>query len=263
MEIKIRSKRGTDIPLSVFESENGNGLLLFAHSFKSDRSENGRFDKTAKLLNEYGWNAVSLDFPGNGESEEVFSVYSLRNCLDDMESAYAYMKETYPLDETKLALLGYSMGGRLISLFFEKHHEFNNLVFWAACNESYTWNDRFLEQDLLQLKKDCQGSGYCDFYDIFDDIYERMSEDFIDDLVEQDALEPLHPFSGRALIIQGDADSTIDPDNAELIYDSLKFAETRRICWIHDADHGFGLWDGRREDSDRLIAETVRFLKEA
>ena len=159
MEIKIRSKRGTDIPLSVFESENGNGLLLFAHSFKSDRSENGRFDKTAKLLNEYGWNAVSLDFPGNGESEEAFSVYSLRNCLDDMENAYAYMKETYPLDETKLALLGYSMGGRLISLFFEKHHEFNNLVFWAACNESYTWNDRFLEQDLLQLKKDCQGSG--------------------------------------------------------------------------------------------------------
>ncbi len=259
MEISIRSKRDTDIPASVYEG-NGSGLLLLAHSFKSDRFENGRFDAVAERMRRCGWNVVSLDFPGNGESREPFLDYTLKNCLDDMESAYSYMKEQYPVDENKVALLGYSMGGRLISLFLDSHPEINELVFWAACVQPYSMNDRFLEQELSKLKKDCKGKGYCDFHDIYEDVHERMSETLIDDLTGRNALKPLESFEGRALIIQGDKDATIDIKNADLIFDHLKRAKQRKLFWMEGADHGFGLWDSRAEDSERLVETTCAFL---
>lgn len=261
MEIKVRSKRDTGIPVSIFESDHGNGLLLMAHSFKSDRSENKRFDEVAENLRRYGYHTVSFDFPGNGESEEDFLNYSLRNCLDDMESVYEYMKNHYSLDRKKLALLGYSMGGRLISLFYGRHPEFNELVFWAACNQDYGLEDRFLEQDLSELKKQCDEKGYCDFYDIFEESYSKMSAQFVYDMISLDALSPLDDFKGRALIVQGKKDTTIDIDNAQMIYDHLSKANERSLLMIPGADHGFGLWDDRPQDSEVLVSETVSFLK--
>ena len=260
MEIKIRSKRGFDIPASVFESD-GKGLLLMAHSFKSDRFENGRFDSVGEKLKRYGFNVVSLDFPGNGESILPFSSYSLRNCLDDMDSVYEYMKDQYPIDGKRMALLGYSMGGRLISLFLKRHPEFNELVFWAACVEPYSLDDRFLGQDLAVLKEECERKGYCDFYDVYEDVHETMSEDLIDDLTGMDALSALNDFEGRALIVQGDRDTTIDACNADLICQNLKCAEEKKLFVMKGADHGFGLWDGRHQDSEILVEETVSFLK--
>ena len=89
-----------------------------------------------------------------------------------------------------------------------------------------------------------------------------MGEGFIDDLIQRDALKPLNGFSGRALIVQGDADTTIDLKNADLILENLKQAKQKKLLIMKGADHGFGLWDSRPEDSEKLVDETVGFLSE-
>ena len=260
--IVLESKRNTNINASVFETAGKSPLLIFAHSFKSDMFEDGRFLEVGEFLQQNNICSITLDFPGNGSSLEGFEYYSLDNCLDDMEVCYQYMLENYDIDKSSLSLLGYSMGGRLISLFYDRHPEFNNLVFWAACNNPYTINDRFLEQDLLILKKQADEQGACDFYDIFSKETGKMSGQFINNLIEYDALSCLSSFKGNALIIQGDNDTTIAYDNCTNIYQNLCSTNNKKLIIIKGADHGFGLWDNRKQDNDRLLTETEQFMLE-
>ncbi|MBQ6559759.1 MAG: alpha/beta fold hydrolase [Erysipelotrichaceae bacterium] len=257
--IFIPSKRGTLIPADIAAAESKGGLLILAHGFKAERKEDERFTAVAEQMAEQGFHAISMDFPGCGESEEPFIAYSLDHCLDDLESCFLYMKEHYETDE-RLYLLGYSMGGRLISLFLRKHPEAKKLVFWAACNRSFDLDDLFLEQSFRILKEQCDREGSCDFYDIYTQETDRMSSAFVNNMLEYDALSPLEHFKGDALIIQGDQDRTIEVENAQWIYDHLKEASYKELHCIQGADHGFGLWDGRTQDSEELVRTTVSFL---
>ena len=261
-KIFVESKRNTHIPALVFEPEHCEGLLLLAHSFRSGKEEDGRFIEVGRRLAERGWFCIAPDFPGNGESEEPFSSYSLRSSLDDLESCYAYAERNHDFDRRKLALLGYSMGGRIIAMFLRSHPECKSLVFWAAANEDYDEGDLFLEQDLAKLLEEADEKGNCAFYDIFLKETVTIGRDLVEDLLQSDALTPLESFEGRALIIQGEKDTTIKVSNAKTIYDHLSHAKERRLLYFSEADHGFGLWDEREEDSLRLIEETVNFLSE-
>lgn len=261
-KVFIESRRDTRIPALVFEPDRCQGLILLAHSYRSEKEEDGRFTAVGEQMKKKGWLCIAPDFPGNGESEEPFSRYSLRTSLDDLESCYVYACSNYDFDRKRLVLLGYSMGGRIIAMFLEKHPECEALVFWAAANEDYKEGDLFLEQDLAKLRDSADEDGCIGFYDIFMQETVTVGRDLIDDLLESDALTPLEHFRGRALIIQGEKDTTINPGDAKLIYDHLFEAKERRLLYFSDADHGFGLWDDRKEDNLRLIEETVNFLSE-
>ena len=258
--VSILSQRGTSIPADIVSADGQGGLLMLAHGFKAERTEDGRFTAVAQEMAKEGFHSIQMDFPGCGNSKEPFLAYSLKHCLEDMESCYAYMKEHYPLNG-HLYLLGYSMGGRLISLFLKKHPEVQKLVFWAACNRAFGLDDFFLEQSFRKLKEQCDREGSCDFYDIFIQETDKMSSTFVNDMLEMDALSPLESFTGDALIIQGDHDRTIEIENAQWIYGHLKNASCRKLHYIHDADHGFGIWDGRTQDSEELVQTTISFLK--
>lgn len=259
-EIFITSKRGTVIPVSLYEPEQIKGVLLMAHSFRSQKEEDGRYTFIGEELSKNSILCIAPDFPGNGVSEEPFEAYSLTSCLDDLESCYDFVKENYVFDEKRLSLLGYSMGGRIISLFYDKHKEFSKLLFWASVLRNYSEADVFLKQDLGALKKECEEKGYCDFFDIFDEVYIRMSKQFVFDLLQKDALSPLKDFKGEALILQGDRDITIEVENGQLIYDALEATDRKKLVMMHGADHGFGLWDGRKEDNEKLLKRSIDFL---
>ena len=258
--IWVPSKRGIDIPADIYEAKGKCGLALLAHSFRSDRKEDGRYVKIGETLSENGILCLAMDFAGNGESKQPFEKYSLTSALADLEDCLGYAKANYDIDESRMYLLGYSMGGRIISLFLKRHPEFAKAVFWAAGIEPYGNGKLFLKQDLNKLKEECRAKGTCQFYDIFDEVYITMGEEFIDDLLELDVLEPLKKYCGEALIIQGEKDITIDPDNAKLLDASLCSAQYKKLLYLKDADHGFGLWDGRREDNEALLRETLAFL---
>ncbi len=261
-EIFIRSKRGSEIPVSVYEPEAVKGVLLMAHSFRSQKEEDGRYTYVGNELSKKGILCIAPDFPGNGISKEPFEAYSLTSCIDDLESCYDFIRKEYVFEEENLSLLGYSMGGRIISLFLKRHREFTKLLFWASVLRKYTEEDFFLEQDLGVLKKECEEKGYCDFYDIFSDETIRMSKQFIFDLLYEDAISPLYDFGGEALILQGEKDSTIEVENGQYIYDALKGTDKKSLVLMKDADHGFGLWDGRKEDNEELLKRSIDFLSE-
>ncbi|MBQ4253295.1 MAG: alpha/beta fold hydrolase [Erysipelotrichaceae bacterium] len=260
-EVRIESGRNALIPATVFEANGKGGLLIMAHSFKSERSEDGRFSALAEILSDSGWYCIAPDFAGGGESDEQLSAFSLSSGCNDLEACYNYMLASYPIDQSRLALLGYSLGGRIISLFYGRHPEFGTLIFWASCNRPYSADEQFLQQNFSELLKQCDENGYCRFYDIYNDQYDQLSSQFIHQLLELDALKPLESFRGRALIIQGEKDQTIEPENARLIYEHLNGAAERKLHWMPFSDHGFGIFDGRMQDSSEIVSITASFLE--
>ena len=89
-------------------------LVVMCHGFTGNRNGDGHFQPLADTLAASGIASIRVDFPGNGESEELFTAYTLKNMYDDIESAIEYMKGAYPI--STIGLVGHSMGGRVVSL---------------------------------------------------------------------------------------------------------------------------------------------------
>lgn len=259
----IKSIRNTDIPVSIVDAEVDNaGLVIFAHGFKADRHEGGRFTRLANMLSKIGISSIRLGFPGCDESKEEFYYYTLTNCLNDLQTCYDYMKTNYSINENKMGLVGYSMGGRLVSLFIKNHPEFKVIGLWApACLNDFI-NDDFLGCNVTQMKKQAKEKGYIDFNNIFDNTILKMNVELIHDMENLHPNDGLNSFEGRAIIIHGDKDSTVKPFVSSEVYKQLINAKDKKLVVIKDADHGFGLWDKHPEQSIQLIEETYNYFEE-
>ena len=261
----IKSKRDTNIPVTIVDSETENAsLVIFAHGFKADRHEGGRFSDVARKLAEVGINSIRMGFPGCDESKEDFINYTINNCLDDIESSYQYMLNNYSINNEHLGIVGYSMGGRLASIFVNKHPEFKTLGLWtgAVYKDFGGNNDCFLGGNVASMKKQANELGYTDFYNDFDNTNIKLSKALIDEMELYNPLEYLNSFEGSAIVCHGDNDFTVVLDTAYLAINNLTKAKNKKLVIINGANHGFGLWDDHMEQSYELVDETTKFIKE-
>ena len=82
-EVYLDSKRNSKIHAYINTTSNKGGLLVFAHSFKGEASEDNRFTNLANSLADSGINSIRMEFPGSINSFEDDKNYSIENCLDD------------------------------------------------------------------------------------------------------------------------------------------------------------------------------------
>ena len=263
--IEINSKRNTKIPVTIVESGKENApLILLVHGFKADRHEGGRYSEVANNLAKIGVNSIRMGFPGCDESKEDFINYTLNNCLDDMESCYKYMLDNYSTDTNHLGMIGYSMGGRLTSIFINKHPEFKTIGLWAGAvyKDFGGDNKSFIGGDLEPMRKQANELGYCDFFNTFDNTNIRINKALIDEMELYNPLDGLNGYEGNAIVCHGDKDITVSLDTAYLAIDNLKNVKNKKLVVIKNANHGFGLWDNHMEQSKELVDETTNFFKE-
>lgn len=263
IENRIQSKRDTKIPVTIVEADLPSKLLLFVHGFKAGRTEDGRFLTVATELSKQGVCSIMMGFPGCDESDEDFINYSLRNCIDDIDASYDYMMEHYDLDRNSVGMIGYSMGGRLTSLYIAEHPEISCIGLWAAAVEDGFGDEGiFLGEDVETMKKEAKEKGFCNFHNLFDDTWIRLSRELIEDMEEKKPSVGLKNYKGAAILVHGDEDSTVPYRIAELGYVSLKEAKERKLYCVKGADHGFGAWNDRPDLSKQLTENTVSFFKE-
>lgn len=263
--ILVDSKRETKIPVTIIDSEKSNAsLVIFAHGFKAERTEGGRFLEVARNLAEIGVNSISMGFCGCDESKEDFINYTLANCLDDIESCYSYMLENYSIDSNHLGMIGYSMGGRLTSIFIKKHPEIKTIGLWAGAiyKDFGGDNSSFIGGDLKTMRKQANELGYCDFHNSFDNDDIRINKALIDEMELYNPLDGLNCFTGSVIVCHGDKDDTVVLDTAYLAIDNLINAKNKKLVVVNGANHGFGLWDNHMEQSKQLTDETTKFFKE-
>ncbi len=263
IETRIQSKRDTLIPATIVEADEASRLLICVHGFKAKRTEDGRFITVAKELAKYGISSVMMGFPGCDESKEDFISYSLRNCIDDIDACYAFMMDHYSLDRENVGMIGYSMGGRLTSLYIAEHPEITCIGLWAgAVEDGFGDEGIFLGENAEAMKKEASEKGYCIFHNQFDDTWIRLSRELIEDMEEKRPSTGLKNYEGSVLVVHGDQDDTVPYRIAKLGYAKLEKAKKKKLCCIRGADHGFGAWNGRFDLSKLLTDETVSFFRE-
>ncbi|SRR6056297_672065 len=108
-------------------------IIIMSHGFTKDKTEGGKFLKAGQRLNNPGYNVLSFDFSGCGESPN--DSLTLEKQINDLGSAIKFVKRK---GYKKIALLGYSLGG-LVSL---KNYgpEIKTMVLWAPLTDKLKYN---------------------------------------------------------------------------------------------------------------------------
>ncbi len=263
IESSLTSKRNTQIPVTIVEAEEKKKLLLCVHGFKANRTEDGRFLTVAKKLAEKGVCSIMMGFPGCDVSKEDFINYTLENCLSDIETCEDHMRKTYGFSSDEVGMIGYSMGGRLTSLYIAKHPEVKCIGLWAAAvYDGFGKEEGFLGVSKEELFRQCEEKGYVDFHNGFDNTDIRLAKDLIEQMAKAKCSKGLQGFEGSAIVVHGDEDVTVPYDTATHAYELLTQAKDRKLCTVHEADHGFGQWNGRPELSAQLTDNTIAFFEE-
>ncbi len=263
-DLELTSLRGSRIPCTVILSEKENSpLLICAHGFKANRTEDGRFLTVGEALAKEGVSFICMGFAGCDVSKEDFYYYSLSSCLDDVETCYQYMLNNYSIDRKRIGMIGYSMGGRVCAVFSQRHPEITTIGLWAgACFKDFDNKDYFLGPKLKDIYQEITDKGYYLYDNVFDHDFIKLSKKFMDDMKNYDPEAALQAFRGRTIIVQGDIDDMVDPTISYRSYNNLEKAEKRVLHIVKGADHGFGAWNNRPDLSFELTDKTIAFFKE-
>ncbi len=266
IEETIKSKRGAQIPVTLIvpNSKKAGGLVVYVHGFKAERTEGGRFLSVAEELGTYGYYGIMMDQSGCGDSTEPFDLYCTDNSLDDIESCIEYMFANYDIDDKRLAMVGYSNGGRNTAIYVNKRdNRFKTVVLWAAAIMKSDEFKNFLidPKDGHDLYQEALEKGYGNYYNSFDDSYLHLSLDFYKGIKNYNPVDCMKEFQGNVLICHGTSDETVSVDVSRDCWDSLTTNGATELLLIENANHGFGLWDNHMEQSKILTDSTISFLK--
>lgn len=103
-QLKIR---GWFIPASRRTNPDGRFTIILAHGYTHNRAQMNDY---LKFLHQRGFNVLSFDFRGHGESEGTFTTLG-QNETKDIDGAVDWLKRNHPAEARKIGILGISMGG--------------------------------------------------------------------------------------------------------------------------------------------------------
>ena len=114
--VNIKTFRGLNLIGDLYTADSDK-IIIMSHGFNYDRHEkNNKFDKIATSLNKAGYNILTYDFSGSGESDD--SPLTISNYTDDLKSVIEFVKNK---GLKEIVLFGASLGGLISFLSYDKY----------------------------------------------------------------------------------------------------------------------------------------------
>jgi dienelactone hydrolase len=260
--------RGVSVPATLVSPVVKDGeavpLVVIAHGHGGSREEGGSFPRVAAELAALGVASIRMDFPGCGDSTESFAENNLSNMLLDLQAARVFATSQIDVDESRLGLLGYSMGGRLVALLSEIDPSYKVMATWAPAvsnGAERELNEFGGPEGYQSLKQQAQENGSV--------VYEtrwgtelELGRRWFTDMEESFPQAALAKFSGPLLVVYGDADESVPPAiSAAAATAAVNSSEVVSVV-IPTAKHGLGFYTNRPEIADQVVTATVNFLVE-
>lgn len=260
--------RDVSIPVTFVSPVSTNGdvfpLVVMVHGHGGTRHENGAFEDVAKRLAENGIASVRMDFPGCGDSTEPFTENNIGNMLADVLASRDFAIGQPGIDKQRVALFGFSLGGRLVLLLGDRNDEFKAIATWtpAASNGAGSMID-FLggEVAYANYRKRADDDGFVSFTTQWGQD-QQLGRQWFKDMENSRPLEAIAEFRGPILVLYGDRDDVVLPEVSEaVIAAAVNSREVVRHV-VEGADHGLGIFSGEDALTENAISTTVRFLSE-
>jgi len=236
-------------------AEEKSPLVLLLHGFASKKDEVGDLSKRlAQQLCEQGIGSLRIAYRGWGESKGKMTDITLATELDDIDMAYSYIENLPWVDQQRIGVVGFSMGGGLAIIDSQRNPQrYKSLVTWSSAGD--------FEKDL----KDLLGQA------IFDEAAKTgmayidlgwrqftLGKGFFESLSEYDIAAAISQYDGAYLAIAGSDDfsSAYSQD-----YVTVSQAKPKHALIIPGADHIFGVLGDDQSTAQHVIKETVTWLE--
>ena len=203
------------------------GYILALHGFCGDM-ESSVIKALAKRMTPHGFAVVAFNFPGHGTSEadEYFSLY---NCRQDMMEVIKYANNLYevfyPTD-----VFATSFGGYVTLLNNDNLPSSTALVLRAPAINMKASFEKFTDDMDAFRRNGLQEMGFDRKLNVPYSFYEELVSNDIHDKEFEAALQ------GEVLIIHGDKDDIVLPDDMQMFYWNNPMI---KLEVIEGADHRF------------------------
>lgn len=223
-------------------------IVCIFHGFTGNKMEQHFiFVKLSRMLESRGIASVRFDFNGSGESDGDFKDMTISKELEDANSILDYVKSLDFVDQSKIGIVGLSMGGAVASMLAgDRKEAIKALCLWAPAG---IMKDLMLQSQTLERTKALKEIGYTDIGGLL------LGKEFINDLNKVDIYEKAAKFDKNVLLLHGDKDASV-PIIASEKY--IEIYETRAVLHIvKGGDHTFNtkIWE------DEVLDYTIGFLE--
>ena len=246
------------------ENAESYNFVVMNHGHGGGREEGGGFARLANALAEGGYASIRMDFAGTNQSPDPFTQNVLSLMISDSNACLNYVLENYPVNEDKLAILGYSMGGRMtMAILNEKDNPYDAGIMLAGSLDTGTnmMNNFFSGKEAREnFEKEANGEkGFVEFTTQYGQV-QQLSKEWFAEMHASTPLEDIK-FSLPMLVIYGNQDTSVPPEIAKLAAEKLTAAgSTVQTLEIPEANHGYGFYSDQPEVTNALQQGVVDFL---
>ena len=211
--------------------------VVMLHGTGSEKNEaGGGYAIAAPILAGQGIATIRFDFMGNGESTADYVNYNYTSAKVDAKAAADYLTGLDAVDAAKLGVMGWSQGGTDAILAAAAYPDtFQAVVTWSGALDLST-----MFEDFDAAKKAAETDG---FFEMTFDWREplHVGAQWFQEVKDTDILKEVAKIEAPILAINGLADTTVTPDNADKIVAAAKNAKSFEYL-IENCDHTYNVF---------------------
>lgn len=255
--------RAVPATVVVPDGEGPFAAVVMNHGHGGGRQENGGFGGIASALAERGILTIRMDFPGSGDSTEPFTEGYLSNMISDSNASLQYILDNYDVDENRLGIFGYSMGGRIaMTIGAAEDNPYRAMGLLAP---SADWGQEMMvgflggQEEYDRLYAESGGdNGYAEFVTQWGQT-QQLSRTWFDEMIASKPLDLIGSYDGAMLVVTGDKDDVVRPGVAEAVVAAYPAAS---LVTVPDADHGYGFYSDQPEVTTKVQGSFAAFFGE-
>lgn len=223
--------------------------IIILHGFGGNKmGPHFMFVKFSKALAELGFASVRFDFAGSGESDGEFINMTLSGELEDAENILNYVKSLDFVDNQRIGLVGFSMGGAVASMLAGiNDNDIRALCLWSPAGNM----PEIVINDFI-------GEGYTEFlkngYHEYDGLL--IGDKFVEDLKKIDIYNTASEYSKNVLLLHGTGDEVVALKASEKYLET--YGDKAKLTVIDGADHLFSRQSWKQE----LIGHTIDYFNQ-
>lgn len=225
-------------------------IIAMAHGFTDDKvCDNRLFVRFARRASERGFAVFRFDFSGSGDSEGEFADMTVSGEIQDLECALDYLVRLPGLSDTRLYLVGYSLGGAVALSAAARDPRVKGYVGWAPVSDPEAVLRGILGEEAFTAATEgsivkCR-NGEKNFF---------LKPDFFSDLKRHAPMSDVARLAPRpVLLVQGTEDTKVLPYRTQALYAAA--GAPKALEHVEAAPHAFTFHE------EKLFDITLRSLE--
>jgi len=251
--------------LELPQGVNAPPVVLLLHGFTGSRDElktpsvkEGIFARAAEAWAAKGFASLRIDFRGGGDSDGKFEDTTLSGQIKDAMAAVDFLQSEKTVDASRLALVGWSMGGAVASAVAGRStHPIRGVALWTPLTNPPMSFSAFLGADYMAAGLNSGDTVVTTKSPWGTEIALRAG--FFEDLFKIDPVAELARYRGPVFVAAGSNDQVIKPQPA-MSQILLTYRQGRGELWVRSMDHSFNAFQ-TSDTVDELIAATLTFIE--